>query len=392
MAIKLMEHQKAAVKKLKTGSILVGGVGSGKSLTALAYYFLKHGGKIGDDGYSEMTVHRPLYIITTAMKRDKFDWGREAANFGIIPDKVDSWNNIQKYVDVKDAFVIFDEQRLVGSGAWVRAFYKIAKKNDWILLSATPGDTWMDYIPVFVANGFYANRTEFIHRHVIFKRFVKYPQVDRYLEVHKLIANRNAILVNMHFTRETIRHTKDVVCTYNQTDNDRLYIDRWNIFKDRPVRDISELCYALRRVANSDLCRVEKLLDLTYAHPKIIIFYNFDYELEILRQVCEDINIPYGEWNGHKHESIPKTDKWLYLVQYAAGAEAWECTETNAMVFYSQTYSYKTLEQAMGRIDRMNTPFEHLYYYNFLSTSQIDQAIKKALRQKRQFNESRFQN
>jgi hypothetical protein len=48
------------------------------------------------------------------------------------------------------------------------------------------------------------------------------------------------------------------------------------------------------------------------------------------------------------------------------------------------------MTQAAGRIDRLNTPFTDLYYYVFKSGAPIDQAIDRALRAKRNFNEKLF--
>lgn len=404
MAIELYEHQKDAIEKLRSGSILCGGVGSGKSRTALGYYFIKECcGKIkinGVGGYSPMKRPKDLYIITTARKRDKLEWEEECIPFLLSTNKeasvggvgvfVDSWNNIQKYQDVRDAFFIFDEQKVVGSGAWVKAFDKIAKKNNWILLSATPGDTWMDYIPVFVANGFYKNRTEFIRRHVVYSRFTKWPKVEKYLEVARLIRLRDQVIVKMHYQKPTTAHDKTIITEFDREKFDTLMIMRWNIYEDRPVKDIAELCLLMRRLVNSDPSRLQVIVDLFTTHQKLIIFYNFDYELELLLDLGNRLAIPTTQWNGHKHEEIPKADSWLYLVQYFAGAEAWNCIETNALVFYSQSYSYKTMVQAAGRIDRLNTPFKDLYYYYLRSNSPIDLAINKSLRNKQNFNENKF--
>ena len=395
MATVLYPHQKRAIEKLKPGSILVGGVGSGKTLTALVYFFEKIcGGKTVQNGgneYSPRLIEKELYVITTAKKRDSLDWEKEASNLPLKITAVDSWNNISKYVHIKNAFFIFDEQRLIGNGVWVKSFLKITNNNNqWILLSATPADTWMDLIPLFIANGFYKNRSEFIRRHVVYSRFSKFPKVERYLEIRRLIELRDSILVNMHFKRNTISHEINIICNFDKFKQKQILIDRWNIYENEPVRDASQLCYLLRKLVNSDPDRLIKLKELFDKHEKIVIFYNFNYELEILRKFAKENKIPYSEWNGHKHEQILETTEWLYLVQYTSGAEGWNCTQTNTIVFYSQNYSYRIMVQSAGRIDRLDTEYVDLYYYKFISNSVIDLAIDKALKNKQTFNEHRF--
>lgn len=513
MSVDLAPHQQKAVSELHNGSILAGGVGVGKSRTALSYFYTKVCGGNYED--MQVTSPRDIYVITTPKKRNTLDWEAEAVKFGIsrlretsvfgIQLTVDSWNNLWKYVDVKDAFFIFDEQRVVGSGAWTKAFIKIARENQWILLSATPGDTWMDYIPVFVANGYYKNRSEFIARHVIYKTFHKFPKVDRYIDVNRLVKIRNAVLVTMPYQKHTVRHMRDVLVDYDQELMQKVMKQRWHVYDSRPLRDVSELFGVMRKVANSNASRLQEVSKLMTLHPRLIVFYTFDYELEILRtlastphpgtelkethdlaeeltpksvslqdasqsHVSEDplkgtiwesgydeelelrvaregnsewksskparttlspqlsdstssstsssdvlvveSNSPQrilqggtttttasmesgstfqvAEWNGHNHDEIPNTERWLYLVQYTAGSEGWNCVETDAICFYSQTYSYKMFYQAQGRIDRLDTPFKDLWYYNLVSKAPIDLAIKKCLKEKRSFNEASF--
>ena len=402
MAIELYDHQKKALAKMKNGCILNGGVGSGKSITSLAYYFTQQGGKL--DPFEYMRSPKDLYIITTARKRDTLEWQKDMLPFlmstnpkhnKIYGNKivVDSWNNIGKYSDISGAFFIFDEQRVVGSGTWVKAFLKIARWNDWILLSATPGDKWEDYIPVFLANGFYKNKTEFTREHIVYSSYTKFPKVDRYLGIARLERLRDRILVDMDFDRKTIQHHEDVYVSYDIPKYKDAIRNRWNPYKNEPIEQASGLCYVLRRIVNEDTSRQTALLDIVADHPRVIIFYNFDYELDILKNLvyindgdCLDI----AEWNGHKHQPIPESDKWVYLVQYTAGAEGWNCIKTDTIIFYSQNYSYKIVQQATGRIDRLNTPYTDLYYYHLKSRSGIDLAISKALKEKKKFNETRW--
>lgn len=398
----LYDYQIEAINKMHNGSILCGKVGSGKSRTSLAYYFMEIGEGSVLNEYVPMCKAVNLYIITTARKRDTKEWEKELSPFlisvdhpdeTIYPDLkvcIDSWNNIGKYVGIKDAFFIFDEQRVVGKGAWVKAFLKITKANRWILLSATPGDTWMDYVPVFIANGYFRNRTEFNEKHVIFSHYTNFPQVSKYVNEGKLIRYRNDILVNMNYTKPTRAHHETIDVEYDRQKYKDIMITRWDIYKDKPVENPAELCYVLRKSVNSDESRINIILDLLKNHPKVIVFYNYDYELELLKNAQYENDISIAEWNGHKHQLIPKTDKWIYLVQYNAGAEGWNCIETDTIIFYSLSYSYKVMVQSAGRIDRMNTPFTDLYYYRLRSNSPIDIAISRALKKKQNFNENKF--
>lgn len=443
--ISLYDCQLEAISKMHNGCILCGGVGSGKSRTSLAYYYKEQGGELGTQKYVKMKKPKDLYIITTAHKRDTLEWEEELVPFLLTTDPevsyykntvvVDSWNNIEKYVGVTNAFFIFDEQRVVGNGAWVKSFLKITKVNDWILLSATPADTWSDFVPVFIANGFYRNRTEFNSEHIVYSRFAKYPKIDRYVNTGRLIRLRDRILVDIELERHTVPHHEDVYVRYDipiYKDTIKTRTDPFNqgfipcrpgdlgalkIGVDIPIGEVdpvlpgwhykpnegdyvrlvnapiinaSGLCYALRKIVNTDESRQMALLELFEKHPKMIVFYNFDYELDILKGLYYGEDVEIAEWNGHKHQPIPSCDSWVYLVQYTAGAEGWNCIKTDTIVFYSQNYSYKVVQQSAGRIDRLNTPFTDLYYYHLKTRSGIDLAISKALYNKKKFNETKW--
>lgn len=404
MAVELANYQLKAIDELRNGSILCGGVGSGKSRTGLGYYlFSVCGGMVkvnGSGRVKEMFDPRDLYIITTAKKRDSKEWQQECSHFLLFEERenslsgvkvtIDSWNNIKKYKDVSGAFFLFDEQRLVGSGTWVKTFLDIARKNKWILLTATPGDQWSDYIPVFVANGFFRNKSEFQKQHCIFSPYTKYPKIKRYVGEKRLEQFRSKILVQMKDRRTTVRHNEYVICSYSPELYRRVMRERWDPWDDCPIEETGKLLYLIRKVCFGDYTRI-KALDKIWKEKKCcIVFYNFTYELEMLKMYAEEENIKYKEWNGQKHQELPKGESWLYFVQYAAGCEGWNCVTTDTIVLFSQTYSYRMLEQAMGRIDRMNTPFQDLYYYHFRSNAPIDIAIWRKLKDKKNFNERSF--
>ena len=377
MTNKLYSHQEEALRLLHSGNVLVGGVGSGKS-------------RVGASWALSKADTNKIVVITTARKRDSLEWEGEFAALGVNCDEVmvESWNNVSKFADYRDHVFIFDEQRVVGSGAWVKSFLKISKHNLWILLSATPGDTWLDYVPLFIANGFYKNRTAFSEQHIVWDRFAKYPKVKRFVNTGVLESRRRRIIVPMPAERHTRRNRKDIFVPFDRDEYDLIVKKRMDPWTKEPIRNAAGVCYALRRSVNSSGNRLDRLRKIVAKRRRVIVFYNFNYERDELLKLKDEFVV--AEWNGHEHEPIPEGDSWVYLVQYTAGAEGWNCIETDTVVFYSLNYSYKVLEQAEGRIDRINTPYIDLWYYYFKSESGIDSAISKAVAEKATFNERIF--
>lgn len=420
--MELYSHQLDAVEKMHNGCILCGDVGTGKSRTALLYFYTKVcvGNVVvnGEGSWGAPVAPRDLFIITTAKKRDSGEWLSECVPFAIGEDPktsvghikvtVDSWNNIKKYADVSGAFFIFDEQRVSGWGAWSKTFLRITRRNQWILLSATPGDKWSDYIPVFIANGFFKTKGEFERLHCVFSPYVDFPKIERYTNTGLLNRYRRQLLVEMKYTKHTTPLQHMVMCEYDKNLYKLVMRDRWNPYDNEPIENVGQLCYILRKVVNSDLSRIEQLRFIMEQTDKAIIFYNYDYELDALKEYFTNCSFAWStkltdgepevvyrtfdvaEWNGHKHDPVPTSDMWVYLVQYNAGAEGWNCVTTDTMIFYSQNYSYRMTKQAAGRIDRLNTPFNELHYYHFKSLAPIDVAISRALAAKKNFNENAF--
>ena len=405
MTVMYRREQIQAVRQLQNGSILAGGVGSGKTLTSLAWYLtsvcnaasFKKGGSLAK---KKVKGSPTLYVITTAKKRDSLEWEEEAARLGLSTDPscsftgssivVDSWNNIGKYSDREHAVFFFDEQRASGSGRWVKEFLKITRKNTWLLLSATPGDVWMDYLPVFMAHGFFRTRTEFMEDHVIFDRFAKYPKVKRYIGEAKLQRLRRSILVEMPVERHTTRERETVYCDYDRDLYKWVVKNRMDPWTEEPLRDAGGVCRILRKVVSDNDWRSAEAKRILSSHERVIVFYNYNYELDRILAVAESLGLPTAQWNGHRHDAIPAEPRWVYICQYTSAAEGWNCTSTNTVLFWSLNYSWRVTEQCEGRIDRLNTPYSRLKYYFLESHSSIDEAVQRSLSSKKVFNERAF--
>lgn len=396
MIVPLYKTQYQVIPKIKNGNVIVGGTGVGKSRTSLAYYCYKNGGMLEDCGinisnFLKRKEKKKLIVITIAKKRNDMDWEKEALPFGIVGELiVDSWNNIKKYKDFENCFFIFDEQKTVTYGTWSKTFIKICKKNEWIMLSATPGDKWIDYMAIFIANGIYKNQTHFEYEHVVFDRMSKYKNILRYINTDVLEKHRNKIFIFMKASSERTKYKKYIEHDYDMISYNLVNEKRWNIFKEKPIKDAGELCYTSRKVVNMSKTKLYIIDKIIKEKKKVIIFYNYNYELEILEQFLNDNKIKYSQYNGIKHEKIPTGESWAYLVNYSAGAEAWNCIDTNTIIFYSLNYAYRVMKQSAGRIDRSNSPYMELHYYYLITNSKIDKAILKALKNKKKFNELSF--
>lgn len=403
--VNLRQFQHECVQALRSGKVLAAGVGAGKSIMALYWYVTKcctvrTSHNANGELFQIMPGSPDLVIITTAKKRDNHEWddelyryalhqGENSKKMGRVHVTIDSWNNITKYVDTSAVF-IFDEQRAIGSGAWSKAFVRIARRNPWVMLSATPADTWSDWCPIFVADGFYRNRTEFFRRHAVYSRYTKYPRIDRWIDEDYLNRCRDRVLVTCEVPRETERVVHQLTCAYDKETVRKAMKTRWNPETEEPFLNATELCFYLRRVIDTDPTRLSYAAHVVRDHRKVIIFYTLRAELEQILKLEEVTGVPVYQYNGGRHDDLPQGNSWVYAVQFQAGSEGWNCTSCNTVLYWSLPYSYKQAEQAAGRIDRLDTSYKTLNYYIMRSFAPLDLGIIRALRNKENFNASGF--
>ena len=404
----LKPFQENCLERLSTGKVLAADTGAGKSIMSLAWYLSKecasdeHSLKSGAKAWTLYHGSPDLYIITTPKKRDSEEWESDLSKFNLVKGRnskemgevnifIDSWNNIKKYTEIKNSVFIFDEQRAVGSGTWAKSFVKIAKQNHWIMLSATPGDTWSDWCPLMIAKGYYPNRTAFFNKHAVYNPYVKYREIIRWDNTDELEYYRSKMLVTCRMEKKTTRHFEEVIadCS-NKYEVKRAYKERTNPKTGEPFKSASELCAYTRNIINTDPTRSAVGLKIIQMYDRIIIFYTLTDELEGIKWACNKAGRKMYFYNGEIHDQVPTGNNWAYIVQYTAGSEAWNCTTCNAMLFWDLTYSYKQFKQATGRIDRLNTPYSDLYYYAIRSYMPLDLAIRRALREKKDFNSRGF--
>ena len=190
--------------------------------------------------------------------------------------------------------------------------------------------------------------------------------------------------------RHTTRVRKTIYCDYDHDLYKWVVKNRMDPWTNEPLRDAGGVCRILRKVVSDNDWRSDETLRLLASHERVIVFYNYDYELERILAVADRDGRPSAQWNGHRHDPVPRGERWIYICQYTSAAEGWNCTDTDTVLFWSLNYSWRVMEQCEGRIDRLNTPYSRLRYYFLESKSSIDEAIRRSLSLKKVFNERAF--
>ena len=112
--------------------------------------------------------------------------------------------------------------------------------------------------------------SQLIRSHVIFNRFVKYPKVEAYIDTWKLTENRQKILVHMHYEKKTKHVIKLMYASYDESLYKFVSEKRWNVYTDKPIKNISELCYVWRKIVNDDKSREDIIGRIIEEKRKVI--------------------------------------------------------------------------------------------------------------------------
>lgn len=110
------------------------------------------------------------------------------------------------------------------------------------------------------------------------------------------------------------------------------------------------------------LSAFEDLLEST--NDRLIVFYNFNSELERLKEICEKFDKPTSEVNGAKHDltNYNDCDNSVTLVQYQAGSMGINLQLSNKIIYFTPPLSSELFEQSKKRIHRIGQNHPCFYY------------------------------
>lgn len=143
---------------------------------------------------------------------------------------------------------------------------------------------------------------------------------------------------------------------------------------------------------NSDkIAALKDLIEST--EDRLIIFYNFNGELEVLRDLCASVERPVSIICGNIKDlsSYEKSKDSVTLVQYQAGAMGLNLQKSNKIVYFTPPLSSEFFEQSKKRIHRIGQDRTCFYYYLICSGS-IEEKIYRTLAMRKDYTERLFEN
>ena len=384
MAIQLYKYQEEyfdyVVTHNKRDWIYAWDVGTGKTIIALKHY---------EQFYNDKKV----LIVAPKSKLIEGGWDRTIEN--IIPTieyETCSYSMLhKKYTQYKDYFVIFDEIHNLKNSTSLRgkAGYELTKiASGFIGLSATPmGNGWIDVINYFKMFGLTKNKTQFIRQNAIIETSYGYTKIigwknetklkNMWKSISKELRRNESmdlpplVFKNIHFEASNI---------YKTIKKDRIYD---NILYDNQMK----LRHGLRLYTNLK-DKIEYIKDFIESNnDNIIIFYNYDKELELLKSnISKKIYVINGSI-----KDIPKKEEWnnirnsIIICNFGSGAEAIELTFANIIIYFSPAESYIQWEQSIGRAYRMGQD-QKVIAYKLITNKTIEEDIYRSLDKKQDFN------
>ncbi|MBL0992197.1 MAG: DEAD/DEAH box helicase [Escherichia coli] len=394
--MKLFDYQKEAIENFESKPLNLSDVGTGKSYMSIGSYVKSECSK--------------LLIICLAPKVNDFVEDSEifnlnvtALNKGTKKNKEllsesnlvaisfeSSWRltELNKWVD-KDTFIIIDESHKVSVSKskvtkFVMGLSKRAKYN--YLCTATPVsngklENW--YPQLFISNVFRKPKKEFEQLFVIKQMrqmgSMRFMQITGYRNEHLLEQMIDEASVKYkrdkgYLPEDYVYKTKKPAM-YNKLKKSRLYKDDNDLRVE--LDNSSKLFNSLRQVSHGFLNGISKQVSKepferldaileTHNNERVVIFYNYKWEAEMLKQLLDKLKRPYGEYNGSVKDLKPfkNNDNGVVLAQYkSASTGINDFVISNVMVFNSMPLSSTEYLQAKGRTDRHGQDKTPLYYH-----------------------------
>ena len=155
---------------------------------------------------------------------------------------------------------------------------------------------------------------------------------------------------------------------------------------------LTKMLYERQLCGSYNANKLEALKDLLESSDdRIIIFYNFNNELDSIKELCEELNRPVSEVNGQVKDltNWNEQNNTVLLGQYQAASMGLNLQQANKIIYFTPPLSSELFEQSKKRISRIGQT-RNCFYYLLICKNSIEEKIYKTLEERRDFTDELF--
>lgn len=394
--ITLFDYQKEAIENYKEKSFNLSDTGVGKTVMALGSFIESKckkllviclAPKVVDFAEDGVLMNVDITPLNRGSKKNK-ELLAESDKVAISFESVWRIPEFLKWVD-EDTFIIIDESHKVAntSSKVTKYVMKLSKKAKYTYLcTATPisNGKYEQYYPQLKMLGVYNGTKKEYYNMFVDERMTRmggsqFMQITGYRNIDLLENMVNQCSVNYkrdkpYLPEDYVYKTKKPAM-FNKLKKNRMYkTDNGEVIE---LDNSSKLFNALRCVSHGFLLGINKQVSKepferlqaileTHNNERVVIFYNYNIELEMLKQLLSKLKRPTSEYNGARKDLKEFKGKYngVVLAHYkSASTGINDFVISNVMVFNSLPLSSIELTQSKGRIDRQGQGKKPMYYF-----------------------------
>ena len=410
MKIKLYPHQVRALEKTK-------------NFNHVAYYLDMGLGKtfVGSEKLKMLNTNHNLIVCQKSKLQDWYEHmktyypeyntfiyskTREIPPKSVIIINYDLvWRRPELLTTLKNFTLMLDESSLIQNEKSNRSkFILKMKPTNVILLSGTPtGGKYEQLWSQLKLLGWNISKRLYWDEFIKFvkidvggfpiKKVTGYKNVDRLkdkLRTHGAIFMKSDEVFQLPKQIENIIKV-DNTKEYKKFNKDRLIkIDDTELVGDTSLTKMLYLRQLSSQYNSNKTAALKDLLEST--NDRVIVFYNFDKELEIIQEICNKLEKPISMINGHEKnlKNFTECNDCVLLGQYQAAAMGLNLQLSNKIIYFSLPLQSELFMQSKKRIHRIGQEKTCFYWY-LITKNSIEEQIFETLKQRRDYTNKLFE-